>query len=330
MPLKSSLLHRLRADRSSFCILLVDYDKENKVNFNETISLLATVVVVEELDQALAVIGAQSVDILVIGRMFAKPQLQQFIRQVSKRVRMSHFDIVVMDDCISTADKIFGLQSGLNDIIPKSTSILELFERMNIRINSVALKRVLDQQSQVDPLTGLGNFEHFQTMAKVSWAMSLRQSSNLSLLLIDIDDLRVFNHLFGYHAGDQLLISFANVLSKFSPRATDATCRLGANKFAILLNHCEAHIAQEIGNNILDNLSQSSLSMHSVSAGEQTAESASIGCADIIPTIHSEFNELYERAEKALADAKRLGKARLVYRPAEQRSNIVHGDFGRE
>jgi diguanylate cyclase (GGDEF)-like protein len=320
----------MRVDRGNYSVLLVDYDPQNQARFNETISLLASVIVVEELDHALDVISTQRVDVLVIGRMFSKSQLREFIRHVSKRVQMSHFDIVAMDDCISTKDKIHALRHGVNDIIPKTMDIMELFERINIRIDNVALKRELERQSQVDPLTGLGNYEHFQTMAKLSWAMSLRQSTTLSLLLFDMDDLCVFNNLFGYHAGDQLLISFANVLAKFSPRATDATCRLGANKFAVLLNDCDGHAAQEIGNNILDYLQQTSLSVHSASHGEQTAESVSVGCAEIKPTIRNQFMDVYQRAEEALVHAKRHGKARLVYRPEPLLSNIVHGDFGRE
>lgn len=86
-------------------------------------------------------------------------------------------------------------------------------------------------QSTRDPLTGLFNRGYFDA------EMSLLQSSQqypVSILVFDLNDLKVVNDRYGHDAGDRLLVRAARVIQE-SFRKGDIICRIGGDEFATLL-----------------------------------------------------------------------------------------------
>src|SRR5256885_15194683 len=67
----------------------------------------------------------------------------------------------------------------------------------------------LEHRSVTDPLTGLFNRYHFEATLKREVARCLRSQSRLSLLLLDVDQLKAVNDRWGHQAGDQMLDSVA-------------------------------------------------------------------------------------------------------------------------
>lgn len=94
------------------------------------------------------------------------------------------------------------------------------------------LKKYKDQ-AIIDNLTGLYNarFLHKRLAAEVERA---RDKGLLQVLFIDINDFKNINDNFGHKAGDEIMISLANVL-KGKLRLTDVICRYGGDEFVILL-----------------------------------------------------------------------------------------------
>ncbi|WP_449061831.1 diguanylate cyclase domain-containing protein [Planomonospora algeriensis] len=79
-----------------------------------------------------------------------------------------------------------------------------------------------------DPLTGLANRALFDER--------LRAASTATVLLIDLDDFKPVNDMFGHHIGDELLIAVAERL-RGCVRAGGTVARLGGDEFAVLLPH---------------------------------------------------------------------------------------------
>lgn len=96
--------------------------------------------------------------------------------------------------------------------------------------------------SMYDQLTGLYNRTFFEEMmAKVNNDV---KALPLSVIVGDVNGLKLINDAFGHHAGDDLLIEVARIL-KMSCNADDIIARLGGDEFAILLpktSHIEASI----------------------------------------------------------------------------------------
>ncbi len=85
---------------------------------------------------------------------------------------------------------------------------------------------VLERRSVTDPLTGLFNRHHFAATLKREVARCLRYSARLSLLLMDVDQLKAVNDRCGHQAGDQVLGRVAGAIRN-SLRGADVACRYG-------------------------------------------------------------------------------------------------------
>ncbi|MGV8209016.1 diguanylate cyclase domain-containing protein, partial [Pseudomonas aeruginosa] len=64
----------------------------------------------------------------------------------------------------------------------------------------------------VDGLTGLSNRRHFDEYLEMEWRRSLREQSQLSLLMIDVDYFKSYNDTFGHVAGDEALRQVAGAI----------------------------------------------------------------------------------------------------------------------
>ena len=82
-----------------------------------------------------------------------------------------------------------------------------------------------------DILTGLFNRSYYEERID---ELESKESMPLSLILIDVDGLKLTNDAFGHESGDQLLIKVANCIKK-SVRSDDIVCRVGGDEFVIIL-----------------------------------------------------------------------------------------------
>ncbi|MDO9514642.1 MAG: diguanylate cyclase [Syntrophales bacterium] len=88
--------------------------------------------------------------------------------------------------------------------------------------------------SIIDDLTQLYNSRHFHFQLKLEMDRSIRYKQPLTLLLLDLDNFKVFNDTYGHVEGDQVLWRLGQVL-KSTLRETDFACRYGGEEFTIIL-----------------------------------------------------------------------------------------------
>jgi diguanylate cyclase (GGDEF)-like protein len=86
-----------------------------------------------------------------------------------------------------------------------------------------------------DNITGLPNREHFQNILRGEVGDAIEHKTTIALFVIKIDRFRRINSLYGYHAGDQVLNSFAVTLNQVRRRG-DHVARIGDSEFALLLS----------------------------------------------------------------------------------------------
>jgi diguanylate cyclase (GGDEF)-like protein len=114
-------------------------------------------------------------------------------------------------------------------------------ERMSLAVllaahfqNLVATAVRLQSLIFFDFLTGLYNRPYFEDQIEKEMTVARRRDQSLALLIVDIDNFKRFNTLYGYEGGDRVLVTVACVL-KAELRASDTIARYGGEEFAVLL-----------------------------------------------------------------------------------------------
>jgi len=165
-----------------------------------------------------------------------------------------------------------------------------------------------------DPLTSLYNRRHLEEELERAWRLAMRHHQSISLMILDLDQFKTVNDAHGHAAGDQLLQHFADLL-RGEIRATDMIARLGGDEFVMLLPLTNADQAGVLAERILDKVRA-----RTITIGDQPlALRTSIGIASW-PDPHpiDEPEELVKRADRALYQAKHLGRDRFVcWSPSE-------------
>ena len=163
------------------------------------------------------------------------------------------------------------------------------------------------QHANFDLLTGLANRHRFQDQLEHELMRAARTQQPLALMYIDLDGFKAVNDGLGHHAGDLLLQQVAGRLRN-CVRETDTVARLGGDEFAIILPDLkELAIIDRIGHTLLERLQQP------FELDGRTAHiSASIGVA-LWPRDGRTPTELIHHADRAMYEAKRLGRNRLAH-----------------
>ncbi len=100
--------------------------------------------------------------------------------------------------------------------------------------------------ARTDGLTGLANRRAFDEALEREWLRTLRDGSQMSLLLLDLDHFKSFNDQYGHQVGDDCLRAVAAAILK-SIRATDIACRYGGEEIAVILPAADAAGAFKVG-----------------------------------------------------------------------------------
>lgn len=95
-----------------------------------------------------------------------------------------------------------------------------------------------EHAAHTDPLTEVGNRRSWDAALAAEEIRAARYASATSVLIVDVDGLKVLNDSAGHHAGDDLLRATATLLSK-RVRDSDLLARLGGDEFGLLLTETD-------------------------------------------------------------------------------------------
>jgi diguanylate cyclase (GGDEF)-like protein len=144
------------------------------------------------------------------------------------------------------------LRSNRSDAFSKEAlEVLGIYGQMvGTAITSLRLVAENRQQATTDPLTGLHNRRYFEEAMHKDDLMRSRSGGASSIIMIDVDNFKSFNDIYGHETGDRVLIAFTAALRK-AIRATDEVARLGGDEFAVLLRDCQADQASGVADKIV-------------------------------------------------------------------------------
>ncbi len=181
------------------------------------------------------------------------------------------------------------------------------------RLAQLAMRELeLRRLAHLCPVTGLPTRHTFLTIGEREFARARRDHLPLSLLLFDVDNLRLINNRWGHAAGDRVLADLVQLARTFL-QEQDFAARLGDGEFALLLVGIDADQAMALA----ESLRTAVTHMPGVHTHSDFRLHISGGLTALAPQDHA-FPDLILRAERALALAKGNGRdqvASLFERP---------------
>ena len=193
-----------------------------------------------------------------------------------------------------------------NKIIEQQKTLLEIKIKELSELKAANFN--LENLSYTDGLTGISNRRNFDSYIEMSWNNCLNSNKPLSLIMMDIDYFKLYNDNYGHIKGDDCLKAVAKELSKSAKRTLDLSARYGGEEFVIILpeTHKEGAeiIAEEIRKNIIN------LDIPHESSPISKNVTLSIGVTTMVPNNQHTISEFINDADKALYEAKSLGRNR--------------------
>jgi len=166
------------------------------------------------------------------------------------------------------------------------------------------------RDSEIDPLTGVGNRRMLERALNTEYARALRYNRSLSIAVVDIDHFKRINDTFGHAAGDKALQKLAKLM-RYSVRTTDIIIvRFGGDEFVLIMPETKLTGAKVL----LERLRRQ---IKSTSIPEVSSVTISCGSAEWTGSADDTAQDILRRADAALYEAKRSGRNRVVAgRPA--------------
>lgn len=174
-------------------------------------------------------------------------------------------------------------------------------------IKTVQLNNKFKDEATKDFLTGLNNVRCFDTSFNSISQLALRKEENLSLLFVDIDFFKKVNDTYGHNIGDLVLKGLAEILID-TVRIFDVVSRNGGEEFSILLLDCSCSHAIEIAERL-----RKKVEVHKFNISDKANLSITISIGvSTYPNTTNKIDDLLEDADKALYEAKRTGRNKVV------------------
>ncbi len=172
-----------------------------------------------------------------------------------------------------------------------------------LALDNAHIRARLEHQAETDALTGLLNHRAFHDRLREALMRASAEHDTVALVMLDLDDFKRVNDVYGHGVGDQLLSQVADVL-RSSVRGSDVVSRVGGEEFAVIVPSGDLRSATALANRIgekLDAIEADALGRLTVSTG------IAIG-----PLHAANPRELVACAEAAMMTAKTRGKGVVV------------------
>lgn len=253
------------------------------------------------------------------------------VREYRNNPQTRDIPIIVLSTKEDPLIKSAAFAAGANDYLVKLPDTIELVARIRYHSRSymTLLQRdeayralrvsqqqlldtnlVLQRLMNSDGLTGLSNRRHFDEYLELEWRRALREQSQISLLMIDVDYFKAFNDNFGHLEGDEALRKVSSAIRESCCRSSDLPARYGGEEFALVLPTTSPGGARLLAEKLRQTVV--GLNIPHIFPSPGTSLTISIGLATMIPQPGSSSRQLIMEADKGLYSAKNNGRNQVV------------------
>lgn len=243
------------------------------------------------------------------------------IRAVEATQEWAWTPIIFLTGSDTPENLVMAIEAGGDDFIPKSAPEGVVQAKMKAMARIAGLRaelslanRKLEAQASQDGLTGLFNRRYMDLRLDHQWGEAIRCGAPFGLLMMDVDNFKLFNDHYGHLAGDDCLRAIAATLQKVVEEvnarrlAHDAfVARYGGEEFAMMLPRCTPDALAEIARVTVDAVCRQGIA-HARNA-EWGVSTLSVGGVHM-SRAEGALAQLFRRADANLYRAKQNGRNR--------------------
>jgi diguanylate cyclase (GGDEF)-like protein len=211
---------------------------------------------------------------------------------------------------LKAKDKVNGIIVADNFITKKPITkddlrmLIMLANQAGLAIENSQLYEKTLMMANMDSLTDLWNHGYFQYLLHTELEKARLTQDPLSLIMLDIDDFKVYNDTLGHQSGDKILKELA-ILLKNQSRKMDYVCRYGGEEFTIILPLADEKETFMIAERLRENIKKHPFAHEEILPNKKLTVSLGISS---FPKNGSFPSELIRFSDKALYEAKNKGK----------------------
>jgi len=301
-------------------ILVVDDTKENVEILLELLNDSYDVMVAMDGEMALEIAKEDMPCLILLDIMM--PFLDGY--DVCKRLKSHHAtkEIPIIFITAKTDEQSIekAYDMGGIDYITKPFKPKELMAKIKIQLQLQTLLRDLKESknellllASEDPLTKLYNRRYLYNTAEYSLELAKRNKTDISIIILDIDNFKSVNDTYGHQFGDTVLMSLAKKLQELS-RKSDIVARWGGEEFLILFSQTNMECALKKSEKIRKEVEKLVVNLED---GKELKFTISVGVSQIEIKSDTTIELAIGRADEALYEAKHNGKNKVCVKSRE-------------
>lgn len=244
--------------------------------------------------------------------------------QEIRKHRDNWVPIIFLSGRTDPDDIAAGIEAGGDDYLTKPVdetilaakmSAMQRIAAMRHRLISVSndLEKANDELQKLanaDGLTGLANRRIIDKYLEKETARSIRSDHPIAVIMIDLDNFKLYNDNYGHIAGDSCLKKVSKVLKNSVRRPEDLVGRYGGEEFCVILPNTDMNGASFVAERIRSDVEGLNIPHAKNITG--SVVTLSVGISSRVPGSKSTATQLLSNADKALYKAKSSGKNQVV------------------
>jgi two-component system cell cycle response regulator len=231
-------------------------------------------------------------------------------------------DVIVMTAYIDDYSYEEVINKGASDLVFKPFRFEELLLRLKrvLRERQFAKERIrmlgkLQKLAITDGLTKLYNSRHFYNQLEVEIGRCSRYNHSLALLLLDVDNFKVYNDSYGHLEGDKVLVRIGQII-KSCLRKIDSAYRYGGEEFTVILPETNGQKANNVAQRIRTAVELESFFPE---PGKAVTITVSVGVTEYFKK--EKLSTFIKKADQAMYNAKADGGNRISSLLTVEKSN---------
>lgn len=259
--------------------------------------------------QALAICQGNPPDLVLLDVVMPEMDGFEVCAQLKAHDATRNIPVIFVTAHSDAAQETHGLSVGAVDFISKPVNPAVVRARVKTHLTLKFQSDLLRNLVFLDGLSGVYNRRYFDQQLGVEWARAARNTTPLSVIMVDVDHFKLFNDRYGHQAGDDCLRQIALTLKAGLRRPADLVARYGGEEFACILPDTGFEDAMAMGQE-MERMVRTHKIPHAFSPFDGVV-TASLGLATRNVRADGDALALVGLADAQLYQAKQTGRGRV-------------------